>query len=313
MTQTNDIRWIHRWSVFTACTTFALLFLGSLVTTRHAGMADPIWPTYPWHLLLIDWTEPEAGFLIEHSHRAAGYIVGCCIIVLMFALWFGQRRRWLKWLGVAALGAVIAQGLLGGFRVKLDELLGPDLAFVHGCFAQLVFALIVTIAVVTSKKWLAGLDQGSVPLTTGRLRWVTLFTLGLVYTQIVFGALLRHTFAAVGPRGHLLVAFAVVAAVVWIAKDVWERHRKERALFAPVLVLVGLVLAQLLMGVETWMLRYTYTAAGVGYPVGVRTAHVLLGSLIFATTVIVTLQARRRVALAIEGADRGSEHLEGAA
>jgi heme A synthase len=206
---------------------------------------------------------------------------------------------------------VIAQGLLGGFRVKLNEMLGPDLAFVHGCFAQLVFALIVTIAVVTGKKWLAGLDQGSVPLTTGRLRWVTLLTLGLVYMQIVFGALLRHTFAAVGPRGHLLIAFAVVAAVVWIAKDVWERHRRERALVVPVLTLVALVVAQLLMGVEAWMLRYT--AAGVEHQVGVRTAHVLLGSLIFATIVVVTLQARRRVALAIEGADRGSAHLEGAA
>jgi cytochrome c oxidase assembly protein subunit 15 len=310
-TKANDCRWIHRWAVFTACATFALVFLGSLVTTLRVGMADPVWPTYPWHLLLIDWTEPKAGYLIEHTHRAAGYIVGCCIIVLMRALWLGQRRRWLRWLGVAALGAVIVQGLLGGFRVKLDELLGTDLAFVHGCFAQLVFALIVTIAVVTSKKWLAGLDQGSVPLTTGRLRWVTLLTLGLVYMQIVFGALLRHTFAAVGPRGHLLVAFAVVTAVVWIAKDVWEQNRKERALLVPVLTLVALVIAQLLMGVEAWMLRYT--AAGVGHEVGVRTAHVLLGSLIFATTVVVTLQARRRVALAIEGVDGSSEQLEGAA
>ena len=40
-------------------------------------MADPVWPTYPWHLLLISWDEPSPGFIIEHTHRLVGYVAGC--------------------------------------------------------------------------------------------------------------------------------------------------------------------------------------------------------------------------------------------
>src|SRR5262249_28848363 len=114
-------RWLHGWAVLTACATFILLALGAVVTTFQVGMADPIWPTYPWHLLLVSWEEPKPGFLIEHTHRLAGYVVGCCVIVLAVGLWLKEPRRWLRGLGVFALGAVIVQGLLGGFRVKLNE------------------------------------------------------------------------------------------------------------------------------------------------------------------------------------------------
>src|ERR1700756_4053036 len=111
---THHSPWLHRWAVLTVAATFVLLLLGAVVTTFRVGMADPVWPTYPWHLLLISWEEPSAGFLIEHSHRLAGYVVGCCIIALAVGLWLGQALRWLRWLGAAALAGVIVQGLLGG-------------------------------------------------------------------------------------------------------------------------------------------------------------------------------------------------------
>src|SRR6516165_3734383 len=142
--------WLHRWAVLTACATFVLLLLGAVVTTFRVGMADPIWPTYPWHLLLVSWEEPRPGFLVEHSHRLAGYIVGCCVIVLAVGLWRNNQPRGIRWLGVAALLGVIIQGLLGGFRVILDRYLGNNLALIHGCFAQLVFGMLVILATLTS-------------------------------------------------------------------------------------------------------------------------------------------------------------------
>jgi cytochrome c oxidase assembly protein subunit 15 len=185
--------------------------------------------------------------------------------------------------------------MLGGFRVLLDRYLGSNLALIHGSFAQFVFALTVVLAVVTGRGWLAGLAPGTVPLAAPRLRKATLLLVGLVYLQIVFGALLRHVYSAFGPRGHLLTAFAVVAAASWVVKEVWEQHRRERSLRIPALILAGLVGLQLMMGVEAWMLRYT--SVGSSHQVGVRTLHVLLGSLILATSVVLALQARRRVAL----------------
>src|SRR5947199_5765046 len=109
-------RWLHGLAVLTVCATVVLLTLGAIVTTFRVGMADPVWPTAPWYLFFISWQEPSPGFLIEHSHRLAGYIVGCCVIVLAAGLVLSASRTWLRVLGAVALLAVIAQGVLGGFR-----------------------------------------------------------------------------------------------------------------------------------------------------------------------------------------------------
>src|SRR5437764_14878344 len=108
-------RALHAWAVLTVLATVALLALGAIVTTFRVGMADPIWPTYPWHLLLISWDEPSAGFLVEHTHRAFGYLVGCLAIMLAVGLWLKDARAWVGWLGIVALVGVVVQGLMGGF------------------------------------------------------------------------------------------------------------------------------------------------------------------------------------------------------
>jgi hypothetical protein len=57
----------------------------------------------------------------------------------------------------------------------------------------------------------------------------------------------------------------------------------------PVLCLATLVAFQLFLGVEAWMVRMT--AVDVGWQAVIRTAHVLVGSLIFAAALVTTLHA----------------------
>jgi len=312
---TQSPPWPHRWAVLTVCATLALLALGSIVTTFRVGMADPIWPTSPWYLFGISWQEPSAGFLIEHTHRLAGYIVGCCIIVLTVLLWLQETRRWLKWLGAVALVAVILQGLFGGFRVKLNALVGTDLAVIHGCFAQVVFCLLVSLALFTSRSWQSSTDPISEP--SPRLRRAATWTTLLVFLQIVLGAILRHTHSGIGQRGHLLVAFAVVAAVVWLVKSAFESPR-NRALIGSVQLLAVLVVGQLLLGVEAWMVQYTGGVLPEMQMVTlsaafIRTAHVLLGSCILVASVVITLRAHRQMGWHVELASAPAGRLEGAA
>ena len=304
-------RWLHRWAVCTAGATLVLLALGSLVTTRRAGMADPVWPTYPWHLLLTSWEEPRPGFLIEHTHRLAGYIVGCCAIVLAVGLWSRESRRWLRWLGVVALLGVTAQGLLGGFRVLLDRWLGTDLAMVHGSFASLVFSLLASIALFTSPGWAAE-EPAWADAGAARLRRWSPLPVGLVFAQIVLGAVLRHTYSSLGQRGHVLVAFAVVAGVVWLVKEVWDCPHRDRALTLSAALLAIFVTLQVLFGVEALMFR-TVASASAGAQILVRTAHVLMGHLVLAAAVIVTLQVYRRTAAAVQPAPDPVGRLEGVA
>ena len=183
------------------------------------------------------------------------------------------------------------QGLLGGFRVVLDRHLGNNLVLIHGCFAQLVFGMLVILAALTS----APVSQPSSSLGTSstRLARVSLATCILVYLQIVFGALFRHTYSAWGQRGHLLTAFAVVAATAWIVKETIDLPMRDKRLTLTVSCLAVLVVLQLFLGVEAWMVRMT--AMDVAWQAVIRTAHVLVGSLIFAAALGLTYWAYQRL------------------
>src|SRR5207247_1054457 len=144
--------------------------------------------------------EPSPGFLIEHTHRLAGYVVGCCVIGLAVVFWRGERRRWLAYLAVAALLGVIAQGLLGGFRVSLNALIGADLAAIHGCLAQVLFSLLVSLALFTSKSWCEVPASNERDDSSGHLDRLALGTTAAIFAQLVFGAVLRHTHSSVAQR-----------------------------------------------------------------------------------------------------------------
>lgn len=289
-------RWLHVWAVLTVGATVALLALGAMVTTFQVGMADPVWPTVPWHLALIDWTEPNPGFVIEHTHRLAGYIVGCCVIVLTVGLCLSARRSWLKWLGVAALAGVIVQGMLGGFRVVLHALLGTNLAVIHGCFAQIVFSLLVSLAVITAAGFPTAAPVEDLP---NLRRWSRVLT-GLVFLQLVWGALLRHTNGALFQRLHFLTAFAVMAAAVWLGQLVLANPSARARLGRTLIVLGVLLVLQIMLGVESWLGKFS----GIVMPelhrptIGqaiVRISHVVTGSFILATSVVLAVLVYRPI------------------
>lgn len=323
--RTSDYsRALHWWAVLTVCATLPLVILGAEVTTRQKGMVDPVGFRPPWHLAKL-WVEGllkdmGLGFIIEHYHRLVGFIVGTCVIVLAISLWRKAPRRWLRWLGVAALAGVIAQGLLGGFRVNLHEMLGPTLALIHGCFGQIVFASLVSIALLTSRGW-SEPTEPPVAEEMPRVRrtaWFTLLVTGLVVGQLIFGAILRHRGSPLGQRVHLLLAFAVVAAVIWLLRLTLDGTTGDRRLNGAAKLLAILVAVQILLGVEAWMTRF----AGMGITLPeeiiwrrdlVRTAHVLTGALILATSVAVMLEAFRRVVPVVRTVPEPVGQLEGAA
>ena len=82
------------------------------------------------------------------------------------------------------------------------------MAIVHAAMAQLFFALTVCLAIFTSAGW----THGAVETTLndgGRLRRLCAVTTALIYVQIVFGAVLRHT----GERVDAHLAFAALVTL----------------------------------------------------------------------------------------------------
>src|SRR5262249_42604167 len=143
----------------------------------------------------------------------------------------------------------------GGFRVKLHALMGADLAFVHGCFAPVVFAALVSLAVMTARGWTTVPDEDVGGEQQVRVRRWALGTTGLIYLQIVFGAWIRHSGSPMGQRAHLLLAFVVTVAVALLAKAVYDGEPHEKRLTGPVKFLIALLVVQIILGVEAWLMR----------------------------------------------------------
>lgn len=286
--------WPHRIAVTLAGATFPLLFIGGLVTSLGVGLAVPDWPTtFGYNMFLYPWSKMIGGIFYEHSHRLVASCVGLLTIALALILWVKEERFWLRWLGVAALALVIVQGVLGGLRVVL---LQQTLAIVHACFAQAFFALSVSLALFTSKEWRN--PPPSAPIADGgRLRRLATLTTALIYIQIVFGAVLRHT----GTRldAHLLFAGLVMIHVVLLLLRITRHHGAESSLVRPAFWLGGLLLGQLLLGAASYLGKFT---AMMPLPAGVlvltTTTHLIIGALKLVVSLAITLRAFRYSPLA---------------
>src|SRR5262245_63543857 len=105
---------LHRFSQLLAGSTIVLVLAGSLVTSNGAGLSVPDWPTsYGYNMFTFPPSMWVANILYEHGHRLIASAVGALTVVLVLSLWIGGAPRWLRWFGVAAFAAVVAQGLLG--------------------------------------------------------------------------------------------------------------------------------------------------------------------------------------------------------
>jgi cytochrome c oxidase assembly protein subunit 15 len=133
------------------------------------------------------------GIFFEHTHRLIASTVGMLTIILAVWLWFADSRRWVRAWGVAAVGAVILQGILGGLRVTM---LKDQIGIFHACLAQAFFALMVIIALVTLPSWQSPVDVAPratcTPRTAKWLQRVALLTTVLIYVQLALGATMRH-------------------------------------------------------------------------------------------------------------------------
>ena len=252
---------LHRYAVFTAAATFLLLIAGSLVTSTDSGLAVPDWP-----LSYGTWWPPMVGgILFEHGHRMIAGVVGLLMLGLAAWLWRAEPRAWVRRLAYAAAAAVVAQALLGGLTVLL--LLPAFVSIAHACLAQVVFGLVVSVALVTAPRWDAQAAGG----TSRALRGMSLALVGAVFVQVALGAIIRHTGVGVWP--HLMVAVVVVGVAHALAARARRALPEAHPARPRAARLLWLVTLQLVAGLVVWRHRGWLAA---------RTLHVATGALVFA-------------------------------
>jgi len=285
---------LHRFSLLVACATFLLIIAGALVTSHDAGLATSDWPlsngqVFPRMVGNLFW---------EHGHRMIATTVGLLTIVLTIYLLRKEQRQWIRRLGVFALVAVIAQGLLGGLTVKL--MLPLIVSAAHATLAQLFFCTTVSLAVFTSRSWLQDRptmeEQGSLAA-----RYICLAAAVTIFFQLIIGATLRHsaTWDKPLPRDLLLthIAGAVIVTLLLAtaAGIILRRHGDHPFLTRPATIALVLLGVQLLLGFAAYVARQASPndPQPLNPMVAITVAHVACGALVFATAIVLTLRAFR--------------------
>jgi cytochrome c oxidase assembly protein subunit 15 len=283
--------------VVTAAATLVLIFIGGLVTSTGSGLAVPDWPLSYGMLM----PPMVGGIFYEHGHRMAATLVGLLTVIL--AVWTARTepRAGVRRLAWGALAAVIAQGLLGGITVIF--LLPTPVSVLHACLAQTFFCITIALAFVTSREWTRAAPPAD---DVAGVRGAAAVATGVVFVQLLLGALMRHLGAGlaipdfplalgrvVPPLdsvpvvlhfAHRLGAIAVVAALAYLAR---QAHRsRDRRLSRPATLLLFLVAVQVALGAATVL---------TGKSVVPTTAHVATGAAVLGTCWLVTLRARRHL------------------
>ncbi len=301
----NTSAWPSRLAAATFIAAIPLVLFGGTVTGTGSGMAVDGWLTvergkgdYFMLFMPLEVWFRDFGTFVEHGHRLIASLVGLLAMGTVLATFLCDQRRGARGLALAALLAVCAQGALGGFRVLENS---RELAFLHGAFAQLVFALLAAAAVYLSPAWEA---QGTRPCKLARgARGLSIATAIVVYSAIFFGAMLRHNPSGQAVMAHVaLVLFSAVLVLVLarILKQAAAAGPGRERLKGVARRLTLLLYVQLLLGVASYLVVWMHVGptersvhASI-YP----TLHVLTGALLLAQLVAAALWTRRVVSVA---------------
>jgi len=293
---------LHAYAVFLAVATLFLIVAGALVTSNDAGLSVPDWPT---SFGTFRMPRMVGGVLYEHGHRMIAATVGLLTVILALWMWRKEPRRWARRLALGAVLAVVAQGILGGITVLFY--LPVAISAGHATLAQTFFCIMVTLALTTRRDWRWN-ELGMLADETGMFssRQIALATTGAIYLQLIFGAIFRHN--GIGILPHLLGAVVVAVLVTWLGTRIFAKFPTNRHLTRWMMALMGLLAAQVFLGISAYILKIQFRDAPQPMPsfVEVTTAHVAVGALLLASSLILTLQIFRRVAVpGISPASRG--------
>lgn len=210
-----------------------------------------------------------------------------------------ERRRWMRWLAVGAFCTVIAQAILGGLTVLLFQ--PPAVSTAHATVAQTFFCIAVAVALFTGRKWVE--EQPRVEFDSRRpsLFTLTLLSIFLLYVQLILGGMFRHHGMSWWP--HVAHAVLVTFVLAWTAIRAISVYSNIEAVRRPAILMLSLVITQLCLGFTAFLTRVAWGKNTVQPElpmVAATVAHVAVGALLLATTVILSIQVWRHVPVAFE-------------
>ncbi len=257
----------------------------------------PDWPTSfgSWYKI----PRLVGGVKFEHTHRMIAQGAGLLTIIMAVWTWRVEKRRWMRILSWVALGTVIAQGILGGLTVLFY--LPWQVSSSHAALAQTFFCIAVAMAMLTGRKWIEEEPRVEFDQRRPSLFTLTLLSIFILYVQLTLGAMFRHHGLSWWP--HLANAAVVLFLLSWTAVRALTTYSRIDAIRIPAILMLSLVITQLCLGFVAFLTRVAWGRDAVQpeLPVVISTvAHVAVGALLLATTVILAIQVWRHAPVAVE-------------
>ncbi|WP_309399421.1 COX15/CtaA family protein [Cerasicoccus maritimus] len=300
-------------SLFALCWSLLLLYAGAYTTSIQAGMVFLDWPLSNSSVMPDGWWE-DIEMRAEHSHRLLGAKLGFLSIALAIWAFLREGNDTTRRLAYGLLALVIAQGLLGGARVKFDQLntgaddnaIGYTFRILHALGAELTLCCLATLTLLLSRYWREK-QCGLAKAVPKSVRIWGLVAAATIMVQILLGALMRHYGAGLAiptfpltPEGGLLPAVwttpitlhwlhrlgAVVAtvAIMGFLGMLWGRSNTRQAMKGWIIGITALLAIQVFLGAATvWTHKNPVMAS----------THMLVGALLLAFVWITITQTFR--------------------
>jgi len=250
---------LHLFALFVAFWTLLVGMSGAAITSAHNRPA-----------------------LLETIHTAAA--VADVFLIGGLCIWLsrGGSPAWLSRVGWSSFAVLLADAALGEFGFT---------GTLHACLSALFFVGVAVISLVTSSSWQRD------PEFVQDYGWPSLRSLSkataiLVATQVGFGAGFRHR--AVGVMPHLLGALLVAIFIMIVGAFVttqFPKHPVLRPMAVAFMVMSGV---QVLLGFGVFLLRMMQPAWQPAF-LAISVAHVAIGSLTFAFSVMLAIEIQRTV------------------
>jgi len=248
-------KWL-RWFVWKiAIATFLLMAVGSATRVMNAGLACPDWPLC--YGQLVPSAQMNLQVFLEWFHRLDAALIGFSTIALVALSWWYRQElpKWLCFASLFALFLIVFQGILGGLTVT--QLLRFDIVTAHLGTAFLFLSTLIIIGSALTPY------QGTT--TVGKLHWLSLTSVFLIYIQCMLGGLVGSQWAlhqcfdynqlCTVMNSHIIGVVPSTLLILILIMVAWRTPAVHPLIRKLVNIAGILVITQILLGIATFKLH----------------------------------------------------------
>ena len=263
--------WLHRFAILLAVCALALIADGAVVGSG---------------------TQPALSTVA--MHLTAAITMSLLTVALVLWLILADSRPEARLLGSITLAIAALEGVVGISSVQ--SMVPRTAGIAHALLAQLFFAALVAIAMVTSQAWSRGSEYVN-DYGWPSNRSLAILTPIMVLLQIALGAAFRQKALTLLP--HVLGAMFVALVILLEGIFVLQQFSAHRALRLAAKTLLGVAFGQVFLGITALTMK---SMADDTVPAVIATvaAHVTGGALTLAATIVLSILIRRNVQPRVE-------------